>query len=54
MNMNIPTPKIGALHMGPKTKNGDSLKNGPNHFTFQLPMETISLNKTKQLEYSGT
>jgi hypothetical protein len=32
MYMNIPAPKIGTLQMGPKTQNGEFLKNGSNDF----------------------
>jgi hypothetical protein len=30
MNINIPVPKIEALRMGPKTLNGEFIKNGSN------------------------
>jgi hypothetical protein len=32
MNMNILTPKTGAIQMGPKETNGSFLENGSNSF----------------------
>jgi hypothetical protein len=32
VNVNIPATRIGALKMGPKTHDGDCIKNGPNNF----------------------
>jgi hypothetical protein len=32
VNLNIPVPKIGTLHMNPETQNGDLLKYGWHDF----------------------
>jgi hypothetical protein len=41
MNMNIPTPKIGAHQPGPQKTNGDFLENSPNDFTVMVFLDII-------------